>query len=385
LPWSPIISSYKINKTKSILFIFGTRPEAIKCAPVIKEFQKYPQQFKVQICLSYQHQEMLEQMLQFFQIPCDYRLDLMKPNQSIYDITAKGLLVLKTVLKQAKPDFIFVQGDTTTAFIGALAGYYEKIKVAHIEAGLRSNHKYAPYPEEINRTLISQIADYHFAPTNKALQNLKKENICKNVYITGNTGIDALLLTRQIIKEKNEHQFQKYFQGLKFNKKIILITAHRRESFGQPLENICQALLTIAKNNPKMELVFFVHLNPHVKQTVQKLLSQVPNIFLFEPVDYPHLIYLMEKAHFIITDSGGIQEEAPYLLKPVLVIREVTERPEIIKAGAAKLVGTNAKVIIREAEKLINHQQYYQKMQKNIQPYGDGTASKQILDIILKN
>jgi len=363
-----------------VLFIFGTRPEAIKMAPVIKEFKKYTD-FNVKICTTAQHREMLDQVLKFFNIKSDYDLNLMKPNQSIFDITVNALKALEKVLDLEKPDLIFVQGDTTTALVGALAGFYKKVKIAHIEAGLRSYNKYSPFPEEINRVLVGHLADYHFAPTEKAKENLLKENIKENVYVVGNTVIDALFLGLDIIRKTSEGEYYKYFHFIDFSKKIILVTGHRRESFGKSFENICYALKEISERKD-VEIVYPVHLNPNVRKIVNRILKGVKNIHLIEPLDYPYMIWLMNKAYLILTDSGGIQEEAPSLGKPVLVMRKVTERVEGLKAGTAKLVGTDKEKIVRETLELLNNKKKYEKMAKAVNPYGDGKASQRIKSII---
>lgn len=363
-----------------VLFIFGTRPEAIKMAPVIKEFKKHTD-FNVKICTTAQHREMLDQVLKFFNIKSDYDLNLMKPNQSIFDITVNALKALEKVLDLEKPDLIFVQGDTTTALVGALAGFYKKVKIAHIEAGLRSYNKYSPFPEEINRVLVGHLADYHFAPTEKAKENLLKENIKENVYVVGNTVIDALFLVLDIIRKTGEGEYYKYFHFIDFSKKIILVTGHRRESFGKSFENICYALKEISERKD-VEIVYPVHLNPNVRKIVNRILKGVKNIHLIEPLDYPYMIWLMNKAYLILTDSGGIQEEAPSLGKPVLVMRKVTERVEGLKAGTAKLVGTDKEKIVRETLELLNNKKKYEKMAKAVNPYGDGKASQRIKSII---
>lgn len=363
-----------------VLFIFGTRPEAIKMAPVIKEFKKHTD-FNVKICTTAQHREMLDQVLKFFNIKSDYDLNLMKPNQSIFDITVNALKALEKVLDLEKPDLIFVQGDTTTALVGALAGFYKKVKIAHIEAGLRSYNKYSPFPEEINRVLVGHLADYHFAPTEKAKENLLKESIKENVYVVGNTVIDALFLGLDIIRKTSEGEYYKYFHFIDFSKKIILVTGHRRESFGKSFENICYALKEISERKD-VEIVYPVHLNPNVRKIVNRILKGVKNIHLIEPLDYPYMIWLMNKAYLILTDSGGIQEEAPSLGKPVLVMRKVTERVEGLKAGTAKLVGTDKEKIVRETLELLNNKKKYEKMAKAVNPYGDGKASQRIKSII---
>ncbi|TCK04448.1 non-hydrolyzing UDP-N-acetylglucosamine 2-epimerase [Phorcysia thermohydrogeniphila] len=368
-----------------VLLIFGTRPEAIKMAPLIKEFERYPDRFNVKVCVTAQHREMLDQVLKFFGIEPDYDLNLMKPNQSLFELTANLIKELESVLKDFNPDLIFVQGDTTTAFVGALAGFYNKVKVAHIEAGLRSNNKYSPFPEEVNRVLIGKLADFHFAPTEKAKRNLLKEGIKNNVWVVGNTVIDALLLGLQIIKEQGEEKYYRYFDFMDFSKKIILVTGHRRESFGEPFRNICFALKELADSFEDVEIVYPVHLNPNVRKPVNEILRGHSRIHLIEPLEYPYLIWLMSKSYLVLTDSGGIQEEAPSLGKPVLVMREVTERIEGIEAGTAKLVGTNKEKIILEAVKLLENQEEYNKMAKAVNPYGDGTASRKILKILMES
>lgn len=368
-------------KRKKILFIFGTRPEAIKMAPIIKECENRKDQFEYKICITGQHREMLDQVLDFFQIQADFDLALMQHNQTLFDVTVNALKGIEQVLNTYTPDIILVQGDTTTAMTGALAGYYKKIKVGHIEAGLRSWNIYAPYPEEINRKIISTVTSYHFAPTVMAKENLQKENYTDNIFITGNTVIDALLWG--VSQVRNSKPIENEFSFLSSSGKLILVTAHRRESFGKPFENICNALLQIARNNPEYEIIYPVHLNPNVQTIVRKTLSSQKNIFLIKPVGYPQLIWLLDKAYLVLTDSGGIQEEAPTLGKPVLVMRDVTERQEGIDAGTALLVGTDTKKIVGETQKLILNQAAYENMAKAINPYGDGTASKQILSILL--
>ncbi|MDK2887013.1 MAG: hypothetical protein PWP54_1593 [Thermosipho sp. (in: thermotogales)] len=364
-----------------ILFIFGTRPEAIKMAPVIKKFEKH-NEFEVKVCVTAQHREMLDQVLNFFDIKPDYDLNIMKPNQTLYNITASIIKELEKVIKIEKPSLIFIQGDTTTAFVGALAGYYAKAKIAHIEAGLRSYNKYSPFPEEMNRVLIGHLADYHFAPTKKAKENLYKENIKKNVYVVGNTVIDALFLGLEIIKKEGEQKYYEYFNFIDFSKKIILVTGHRRESFGEPFKNICYAIKEIAENYDDVEIVYPVHLNPNVRKPVYKILKSNKRIHLIKPLSYPYFIWLMNKSYLVLTDSGGIQEEAPALGKPVLVMREITERTEGIKAGTAKLVGTDKEKIIKEVSVLLTNEVEYNNMAKAINPYGDGKASNRIRDII---
>jgi len=366
-----------------ILFVFGTRPEAIKMAPLILELQKYPKEFETKVCVTAQHRQMLDQVLSFFNIIPDFDCDLMRPNQTLFDITAIGLKRIEEILKQYTPDLIFIQGDTTTAFVGALAGYYLQIKIAHLEAGLRSGQKYSPFPEEINRKLAGHIADYHFVPTEKAVRNLQKEGIAQNVWNVGNTVIDALFLGLKIINDK-QLDFRKEFSKINFSKRIVLITGHRRESFGGPFQDMCRAIKEIANSFNDVELVYPVHLNPNVQKPVKDILQGQKNIHLLEPLDYPRLIWLMEKSYLVLTDSGGIQEEAPSLGKPVLVMRDVTERTEGIDAGTAKLVGTNCELIFNETELLLSDKNRYDKMSKAVNPYGDGKSCKKIVDILFK-
>jgi UDP-N-acetylglucosamine 2-epimerase (non-hydrolysing) len=364
---------------KKLLFIFGTRPEAIKMAPLILEAKKR-KAFEVSVCITGQHREMLDQVMDFFELKADHDLNIMQPGQTLEDITAACLQKLQPVLQKISPDFVFVQGDTTTAFVAALAAFYQKIKVVHIEAGLRSNDKFSPFPEEINRKLISSIADLHFCPTETAKENLLKENFKDGVYTTGNTVIDALLIGKE--KVISNEEIAKHYSFLRTGSKIILITGHRRESFGEPFKNIFEAYIEIAKRFPEIDIVYPVHLNPNVKDVAFEMLQQQTNIHLLPPVAYPHLIWLMNKADIIITDSGGIQEEAPTLGKPVLVTRTVTERTEGIDAGTAKLVGADKQLIIDSTVELLTNKNAYNKMANAVNPYGDGTASKQILDII---
>lgn len=367
---------------KKVLFIFGTRPEAVKMAPLVKMLAQKSQDFEIRICSTGQHKEMLQQIMLFFDIKADYDLELMKPNQTLFDITADSLRGIEKVLSGWDPDWIIVQGDTTTAFTGALAGFYKKIKVAHLEAGLRSYDRYSPFPEEINRSLISHLAELHLAPTAQAAKNLSNEGIQKNVHVVTNTVIDALLLGLKIIKQRGESEYSEYFNYLNFNKKIVLITAHRRESFGDPFEQICSSIRQLAEKFPDIQFIYPVHLNPNVQEPVKRILSGINNIRLIPPLDYQYLIWLMSKSYLILTDSGGIQEEAPALGKPVLVLRDVTERQEGVDAGTAKLVGTNAELIISEASKLITDQDYYQSMSNAVNPYGTGHASELIANLL---
>jgi len=365
---------------KKLLFVFGTRPEAIKMAPLIHECNKYPHELEVKICLTGQHREMLQQVMDFFEIRSDYNIDLMKPNQTLFDITASALKGIENVLNDCNPDVVLVQGDTTTAFAGALSAFYKQIKVAHVEAGLRSHNKYAPFPEEINRKMTGVITDFHFAPTPAAAHNLSLENIRENVFVTGNTVIDALLWAVQ--KVRGDKKFEENFRFLDFSKKIILVTGHRRENFGEPFENICDALAYLCETYKDIQIVYPVHLNPNVQEVVKRKLSGKQNIFLIAPLDYPNLVWLMDKSYFVITDSGGIQEEAPSLGKPVLVMRDVTERMEGVEAKTAMLVGTSKEKIITEASKLIDNMHAYETMSKAVNPYGTGNSAAEIVTIL---
>jgi UDP-N-acetylglucosamine 2-epimerase (non-hydrolysing) len=373
---------------KKILIIFGTRPEAIKMAPLVKEFQKHTC-FNLKVCVTAQHREMLDQVLSAFEITPDYDLNLMKAGQDLYDITSKVLLGVKVVLDEFNPDVVFVHGDTSTSFVTALACYYKQIKVAHVEAGLRTGNVYSPWPEEGNRKLTSQITRYHFAPTIESKNNLLNENVKeKDIIVTGNTVIDSLFIILDKIKnnEKLQEQlnsrigldFIKEQQKLK-SKKIILVTGHRRENFGQGFLQICEALKTIALLNPNCEIIYPVHLNPNVRKPVFKLLESLSNIHLIEPLDYEAFVYLMSMSDIILTDSGGIQEEAPSLGKPVLVMRDTTERPEAVKSGTVKLVGADKDRIIDEVQNLLNNKEEYIKMSKAHNPYGDGKSSEKIV------
>ena len=351
-------------------------------AQLIKEYLKVQDTTDVKVCVTSQHREMLDQVLAFFNIAPDYDLDLMTNNQSIFDITANGLKALESVLADSMPDIVFVQGDTTTAFIGALAAFYNKVKIVHIEAGLRSKDKYSPFPEEINRVLVGHMADYHFAPTETAASNLRDEGITGNVWVVGNTGIDALLSGLDIIKAMDENTFLSFFNYVNFTKRIILVTGHRRESFGSPFENICDALKELAQNFQEVEIVYPVHLNPNVREPVKRILHDISNVHLIEPLEYPYLIWLMNKSYLVLTDSGGIQEEAPSLGKPVLVMREITERVEGIAAGTAKLIGTSKEKIIGEVSILLNDRGKYEEMSRAVNPYGDGNAAFKIKAVV---
>jgi len=370
---------------KNILFVFGTRPEAIKMAPVIKEFQKL-EQVDTKVCITAQHRQMLDQVLTFFGIIPDYDLNLMKPRQNLYDLTADILIGLKQIFENYKPDIVLVHGDTTTSFAASLASFYAGVKVAHVEAGLRTNNKWSPFPEEINRNLTSKVADIHFAPTQRSKENLLSENIClDNIVVTGNTVIDALFDSINRLNSVESEELMQIKQLASNNKKIILVTGHRRENFGDGFLNICHALKEIATRNPNLEIIYPVHLNPNVQEPVFKFLSRTPNIKLIHPLSYESFLWLMNRAYIILTDSGGVQEEAPSLGKPVLVMRDTTERPEAVEAGTVILVGTDIEKITTEVQKLINDEDTYSKMSALHNPYGDGKASKRIVDFILNN
>lgn len=366
------------------LTIFGTRPEAIKLAPLIKKLS-HDANFESLVCTTGQHKNMLDSVLNIFDITPDFSLNIMKSNQSLSEITSSILTKLDSIIKKVNPDIIFVHGDTSTTFAAALSAYYHNKQVAHVEAGLRTGNIYSPWPEEANRKLTASITNYHFAPTQLAQKNLLKENIDKNqIYITGNTVIDSLkLIQENYFKEENNiKHLEKSFSFLNKKKKLILVTGHRRESFGKGFENICIALKKIASEIKDVEIVYPVHLNPNVKKPVNKILSKVPNIYLLEPQEYISFIYLMTRSYMIITDSGGIQEEAPSLGKPVLVLRETTERPEALEAGTVKLVGTDVDKIYKNTLKLVNDERVYKDMSQSHNPYGDGYACEKILDAL---
>jgi UDP-N-acetylglucosamine 2-epimerase (non-hydrolysing) len=363
---------------KKIIFFFGTRPEAIKLAPLIHLFKKDTANFETIMCVSGQHKEMLQQVMDFFELTADHNLALMEANQTLTSLTERGIGLFGKLLANVRPDYVVVQGDTTTAFIGALVAYYHKVKVVHVEAGLRSFDKYAPFPEEANRKMVGVLSDFHFAPTKEAFMNLQKESIVNGVHCVGNTVIDALLWT--VKKVEGDTTYHNAFSFLDMTKKIILVTCHRRENFGSPLQDICSALIEIATTYPETQIVYPVHLNPNIKDMVEKELLGYQNIFLIPPLSYPMLVWLMSKSYFVLTDSGGIQEEAPSLGKPVLVMREVTERMEGVIAGTAILVGTSKEKIVMEAKRLQEDAAHYNQMAKANNPYGDGFASQKIFD-----
>lgn len=363
-----------------VITIFGTRPEAVKMAPLVKELEKR-EEISSLVCVTAQHREMLDQVLDLFNIKPDYDLNIMKAKQSLTGITTRVLEGLEEVFDQEKPDLILVHGDTTTTFAGSLAAFYKQIKVGHVEAGLRTFDKYFPYPEEMNRKLTGAIADLHFAPTDGSKNNLLREGINEeNIFITGNTVIDAMNFTVEDRYIFNNDVLNNIDYN---NKKVIMVTAHRRENWGEGIENICKALKHIVENNEDVELIYLVHLNPVVKDVVYKYLDGVPRVHLLPPLDTKETHNLMNKCFMVMTDSGGLQEEAPHLGKPVLVLRDVTERPEAVEVGTVKLVGTNTEEIIDNADKLINSTEEYEKMSRAINPYGDGKASQRIADAIL--
>lgn len=369
---------------KKNLIVFGTRPEAIKMAPLVLEFLKNDK-FETKICVTAQHREMLDQVLEFFEIVPDYDLDLMRPNQNLYALTATIIQNMKAVLDEFKPDYVYVHGDTTTSMAVGIAAFYSGAKICHVEAGLRTFDRQYPFPEEFNRQLTGKIADYHFSPTELSKNNLLAENIKEeNVLVTGNTVIDALLYGIGKVNAENfeDDEIKILRTILDLEKKIILVTGHRRENHGDGLTSICAALKTIADKNPEVEIIYPVHLNPNVVGPVNELLSGVDNIHLVSPLAYPAFIWLMEKSYLIITDSGGIQEEAPSLGKPVLVTRTTTERPEAVDEGTVLLVGTDKSRIIAETEKLLNDMEYYSAMSLLHNPYGDGKTSARIVNFI---
>lgn len=375
---------------KKVLLVFGTRPEAIKMAPLVKAFEN-DSSFESKVCVTAQHREMLDQVLVIFDIKPDYDLNIMKAGQDLFDVTTNVLIGIKEVLNDFNPDIVLVHGDTTTTSSTALAAFYNKIKIGHVEAGLRTGDMYSPWPEEANRQITGVLANYHFAPTTTSKENLLKENKdSKSILVTGNTVIDALFLALNkienniVLKESIESSINKQYT-INENKRLILVTGHRRENFGQGFIDICLALKTLALKNPNIDIVYPVHLNPNVQKPVNEILSHISNIFLIDPLPYEAFIYLMNKSYFIITDSGGVQEEAPSVGKPVLVMRDTTERPEAVEAGTVKLVGTDAKKIEKEAQLLLDDENEYSKMSKSHNPYGDGKASQKIVNFIKEN
>lgn len=365
------------------LIIFGTRPEAIKMAPLIRAFQKNKDQFDTRVCVTAQHREMLDQVLAFFEITPDYDLDLMQPNQNLYTLTSDILLGLKPILEEFQPDYVYVHGDTTTTMASSIAAFYAGAKVCHVEAGLRTDNKRSPFPEEMNRQVTGRIADFHFAPTEQAKQNLLNEKVPENtILVTGNTVIDALLESTARVENLYNPEIEKLKTIIDPTKKIILVTGHRRENHGQGFIAICEALKEIAQTNPEVQMIYPVHLNPKVQQPVYEVLGELKNIHLIAPLSYPAFVWLMNKSYLIITDSGGIQEEAPSIGKPVLVMRATTERPEALAAGTVILVGSDKEKIILECTSLLQDKEKYHQMSALHNPYGEGKASEKILEFM---
>ena len=382
---------------KTIMLVFGTRPEAIKIAPLVKEFQKYPEKFKTVVCVTGQHREMLDQVLHIFEITPDYDLNIMKKGQDLYDVTARVLMGMRDVLKEVLPDVVLVHGDTTTSMAAALAAFYQQIPIGHVEAGLRTYNIYNPWPEEMNRLITGRIATYHFSPTPLSRQNLLDEGVKESaIIVTGNTVIDALYMV--VDKIKNDKNLDKELENvlslsgyninrLQGGRKMVLITGHRRENFGDGFISICKAIKTLTKKHLNVDFVYPMHLNPNVRKPIHEVfgtdLSNLGNMFFIEPLEYLSFVYLMEKSMVVLTDSGGIQEEAPGLGKPVLVMRDTTERPEALEAGTVKLVGTNYDKIVSEVSALLDDKAYYEKMSKAVNPYGDGQACSKIINQLL--
>ena len=365
------------------LIIFGTRPEAIKMAPLVRAFQKNKDQFETRVCVTAQHREMLDQVLDFFEITPDYDLDLMKPNQNLYSLTSDIILGLKPIVEEFQPDYVYVHGDTTTTMASSIAAFYAGAKVCHVEAGLRTNNKQSPFPEEINRQVTGRIADYHFAPTEQAKQNLLKENIPEStILVTGNSVIDALLESASRVENLENPEIEKLKAIIDPTKKIILVTGHRRENHGKGFINICHAIREIATTNKDVQIIYPVHLNPNVKEPVYNILGTTHSINLIDPLAYPTFVWLMNKSYLILTDSGGIQEEAPSIGKPVFVMRDTTERPEALAAGTVILVGSNKEKIILECNNLLTNKEKYNKMSALHNPYGDGKACEKIIDFV---
>ncbi len=368
------------------LIVFGTRPEAIKMAPLIKEFLKRNDCFETKVCVTGQHREMLDQVLSFFEIVPDYDLDLMKPNQNLYTLTSDIICGLKPILEEFKPDNVFVHGDTTTSMAAGLAAFYAGSNVCHVEAGLRTFNMKSPFPEEMNRCLTGVLSNIHFSPTETSKSNLLRENKDeKYILVTGNTVIDALKFSVDKVNSEHFHfpQIEELKNTLDLNRKIVLVTGHRRENHGQGLIQICNSLKQLAEENPDIQIIYPVHLNPNVQKPVYKMLGELENVLLIAPLSYPAFVWLMDKSYIIITDSGGVQEEAPSLGKPVLVMRNTTERPEAVEAGTVLLVGTDKARIVTEATKLLNDESLCARMGRLHNPYGDGFAAKRIVDFIL--
>ena len=383
---------------KTVLLVFGTRPEAIKMAPLVKEFQKYSEIFRTIVCVTGQHREMLDQVLKIFDIIPDYDLNIMKQGQDLYDVTSRVLIGMREVLKEAKPDIVLVHGDTTTSTATALAAFYQQIPVGHVEAGLRTNNIYSPWPEEMNRQLTGRIATYHFSPTLTSKGNLLRENVNdNNIVVTGNTVIDALYWVVDKIKLDIDlsDNLQQQIKGYGYDvsridrgRRLVLITGHRRENFGDGFIHICEAIKTLSQKYPDVDFVYPMHLNPNVRKPIHEVFGEhfgnFGNLFFIEPLEYLSFVYLMEKSYIVLTDSGGIQEEAPGLGKPVLVMRDTTERPEALDAGTVKLVGTDYNKIVKEVSVLIDEPSVYEVMSKAVNPYGDGKACSRIVKHLKK-
>lgn len=379
---------------KTVMLVFGTRPEAIKMCPLVKEFQKSPNDFRTIVCVTGQHREMLDQVLQIFEVIPDYDLNIMKQGQDLYDVTSRVLLGLRDVLKQEQPDIVFVHGDTTTSTAAAIAAFYQQIPVAHVEAGLRTHNIYSPWPEELNRQITSRIAAYNYAPTPLSRQNLLQENVAnETITVTGNTVIDALYMVVNKIKQDQqlgEQLAQNILTAgydvnrLSHDKKMVLITGHRRENFGDGFIKMCTAIKDLTQKYPDVDFIYPMHLNPNVRKPIHEVfgeeLNDLGNMFFIEPLEYLNFVYLMEKCTIVLTDSGGIQEEAPGLGKPVLVMRDTTERPEAVDAGTVKLVGTNYQKIVDNVSQLLDDLEYYNTMSKAVNPYGDGKACERIVN-----
>ena len=403
-----------MEQKKRVMLVFGTRPEAIKVAPLVKEFQKHTDQFETIVCVTGQHREMLDQVLHLFEIKPDYDLNIMKQGQDLYDVTARVITGLRDVYKEAQPDVVFVHGDTTTSMAAALAAFYQQIPVAHIEAGLRTHNIYSPWPEEMNRQITSRIAVYNLAPTSLSKENLLKEGIDEStIIVTGNTVIDALYLVLDKIKSDKSLQsdikgtllesglpaaiVEDYMSPLPNKRKLVLITGHRRENFGEGFLNMCNAIKTLTEKYPDVDFVYPMHLNPNVRKPIKEIFGELAvsknieeksadhNIYFIEPLEYLPFVFLMEQSTLVLTDSGGIQEEAPGLGKPVLVMRDTTERPEAVDAGTVKLVGTNYDLIVSETSRLLDDQEYYNSMAQANNPYGDGQACERIIEFVGKN
>lgn len=379
------MSTKPILLKKKNLIVFGTRPEAIKMAPLVKQFENYADEFETKVCITAQHREMLDQVLSFFGINPDYDLNLMKPNQNLYSLTSEIIQNLKKVLEEFQPDYVYVHGDTTTTMATSIAAFYSGSKVCHVEAGLRTFNKKSPFPEEMNRCITGVVSDIHFAPTKTSKENLLKENKpSDSVVVTGNTVIDALQISVAKVSSNTyeDEEINRLSQILNPNKKLILVTGHRRENHGEGFLNICEALKEVSQKYSDVQIVYPVHLNPKVQEPVYKILGDLPNIELIAPLSYPSFVWLMNQSYLIITDSGGVQEEAPSLGKPVLVMRDTTERPEAVEAGTVILVGTDKNLIVSKASKLLEDEDAYEKMTKLHNPYGDGNACKRIVEHI---